>query len=84
MIIPAVPTTALADSNGNVTNPWRIYFEQLSNQLQVNLFATYEELTTAQINAIPSGQRNGRFIYDTDAGVLKTGFNDTFATVTTI
>ncbi len=124
MIIPSVPITPIVDNNGNVTNEWRIYFEQLSNQLQTffpnsgyifpfksnselvdlddpsligriaygeeqkNMQAnttgnykpltTYEELTTLEISAIPSGQRNGRFIFDTDLNVLLAGANDSF------
>ena len=45
--------------------------------------STYEELSTAEINAIPAGERNGRFIFDTDVTELKVGFNDSFLTVTT-
>lgn len=43
---------------------------------------TYEELTTAQAAAIPSGERNGRVIYETD-GANRTllGSNDTFITL---
>jgi len=44
---------------------------------------TYEELSTSEINDIPSGERNGRFIFDTDITELKVGFNDSFLTVTT-
>lgn len=83
MIIPSVPRSPIADKNGNVSNEWRLYFDQLSNQLQVNLLTTYDELTTAEIAAIPSGERNGKFIFDTDTVTLKVGFNDAFATVTT-
>lgn len=85
MIIPFVPNanTPLVGEDGNITNEWRLYFDQLSNQLQVNLLTTYDELTTAEIASISSGERNGKFIYDTDAGTLKVGFNDAFATVTT-
>lgn len=83
MIIPSVPRSPIADENGNVSNEWRLYFDQLTNQLQVNLLTTYDELITAEIAAIPSGQRNGKFIYDTDTTTLKVGFNDAFATVTT-
>lgn len=83
IIIPSVPTTRMVDASGNVTNSWRIYFEQLSRQLQTNVVTTYEEFSTVQINAIPSGERNGRFIYDTDTGQLKVGFNDAFAVVDT-
>ena len=45
--------------------------------------STYEELPTADINAIPAGERDGRFIFDTDVTELKVGFNDSFLTVTT-
>lgn len=42
---------------------------------------TYEELTQAQVNAIPSGQRNGRIIFETDTGDTKLGTNNTFITL---
>ena len=45
--------------------------------------STYEELTSTEISAIPSGQRDGRFIFDTDTSDLKFGVNDSFLTVTT-
>lgn len=83
MIIPFVPISQIISSDGKLNTDWRIYFEQLSNQLQVNQFATYDELTAVEISSIPSGQRNGRFVLDTDTGTLKVGFNDAFATVTT-
>ncbi len=127
MIIPSVPITKFIDNAGYVTSEWRIYFEQLSNQLQsffpnsgyifpfksnaelddlddpslvgriaygeeqknmqVNTtgnykpLTTYEELTTLEISAIPSGQRNGRFIFNTDLTVLLAGSNDTFIVI---
>lgn len=85
MIIPFVPNAKvpLVGENGIVSNEWRLYFEQLTNQLQVNLLTTYDELTTAEIADIPSGQRNGKFIFDTDTATFKVGFNDAFATLTT-
>lgn len=129
MRISSVPLTPIADKRGNVATEWRLYFEQLTNQLQSNLLGigyklpqatnarvnelvapdlqgamiynnesknvqantdgkykpvnTYEELTSDDIAAIPAGQRNGRFIYDTDNALLKVGFNDAFYTVTT-
>jgi hypothetical protein len=129
MKILSVPITPIAEKNGNVSTQWRLYFEQLTNQLQRGLLDigyklpqannekiaslvatdlqgamiynnesknvqantdgnykpvnTYEELTSASIAEIPSGQRNGRFIYDSDNAVLKVGFNDAFYTVTT-
>jgi hypothetical protein len=129
MKILSVPITPIAEKNGNVSTQWRLYFEQLTNQLQRGLLDigyklpqannekiaglvasdlqgamiynsesknvqantdgnykpvnTYEELTSAEIAEIPSGQRNGRFIYDSDSEVLKVGFNDEFYAVTT-
>jgi hypothetical protein len=65
-----------------------IYNREQKN-MQVNTaenykpLSTYEELSTAEINDIPTGERNGRFIYDTDDTALKVGFNDSFLTVTT-
>ncbi len=124
MITPSVPITKFLDNDNHVTSEWRIYFDQLSNQLQsvfpdsgyifpfkstaelddlddpslvgriaynkeqknmqVNTtgnykpLTTYEELTTVEMSAIPSGQRNGRFIFDTNLGQLFAGSNDTF------
>lgn len=43
---------------------------------------TLEQLTTTEIDAIPSGKRNGRFFHDTTTGDLKIGFNDQIKTVT--
>lgn len=129
MKISSVPIAPISEKNGNVSTPWRLYFEQLTNQLQGALLDigyklpqannqkinslvnsdlqgamiynhesknvqantdgnykpvnTYEELTNAEIADIPSGQRNGRFVYDTDNALLKVGFNDAFYTVTT-
>ena len=66
-----------------------IIYNREQKNMQVNTdesykpLNTYEALSTADINAIPTGERNGRFIYDTDATELKVGFNDSFLTVTT-
>ena len=129
MNILSLPNDRIVDSSGNITTPWRVYLEQLTNQLQQSFLDigwkvqsagndvidglvasdlsgalifnnesknmqvntegsykpinTYEQKTTADIADIPSGQRNGRFIYDTDTGQLKVGFNDNFNVVTT-
>ncbi|MGB1309581.1 MAG: hypothetical protein ACPG47_00140 [Leucothrix sp.] len=128
MNIPSVPHSTLTQSDGNVSNEWRVFFTQLVNQLQSNvsdegfitptqsstdigllntsqsiggvihdsdaknlkgntdgtykILTTHERLTGADISAIPSGQRDGRWIVDTDTGDLKVGMNDTFMTVT--
>ena len=42
---------------------------------------TYEEATSAQIAAIPSGQRNGRIIFNTDTSDTVLGTNDGFITL---
>jgi hypothetical protein len=39
---------------------------------------TYEEATSAKVAAIPSGQRNGRIIYQTDLHTTVIGINDAF------
>lgn len=39
---------------------------------------TYEEATSAQVAAIPSGQRNGRIIYQTDLMSTVIGINNAF------
>ena len=56
---------------------------QVNTEESYKPVSTYEELSTSEINGIPTGERNGRFIYDTDATELKVGFNDNFLTVTT-
>lgn len=88
MIIPAVPNAPIADKDGNVNNEWRLYFESITKQLQFGfpanvLTATYQEQTTAEIASLPSGERNGKFIFDTDTVTFKAGFNDMFKTLTT-
>ena len=56
---------------------------QVNTEQSYKPVTTYEALPTADINAIPTGERNGRFIFDTDVAELKVGFNDSFLTVTT-
>ena len=56
---------------------------QVNTEESYKPVSTYEQLNTSEINGIPSGERNGRFIYDTDTDDLKVGFNDNFLTVTT-
>lgn len=47
-----------------------------------NIVVTYDgELTTTEINAIPSGKRNGRVFWDTTTNQLKMGGNDTFIVI---
>ena len=53
-----------------------------SNGVLKNM-TTLENLTTDEIDNVPSGQRDGRFFGDTDTGELKIGVNDTILTVTT-
>lgn len=54
---------------------------KINTQGTFNIITTYEELTSAQVGTIPSGERNGRFIYETDTGDLKFGVNNLFKTV---
>jgi len=81
MIFPSVPISEMVDKNGNVTTHWRIFFDQLISQLQLNTIVTYEELESTQIASIPSGERNGRMIYDTDLSSLFMGANDSFIAI---
>lgn len=81
MIFPSVPLSPIVDENGNVSTQWRIYFEQTTSQLQTIPLVTYEELSSAEIAAIPSGERNARMIYDTDLGQLFMGANDGFIAI---
>ena len=36
-VIPAVPLTNIVDEKGQLVNQWRLYFEQLSIALQLQL-----------------------------------------------
>lgn len=81
MIIPAVPISPIVDKDGTVSTTWRIFFEEVVRALQNVDLVTYEELTTAERTAIPSGQRNARMIYDTDLGALFMGANDSFIAI---
>lgn len=56
---------------------------QVNTEQSYKPVSTYEELSTSEIDDIPSGERNGRFIFDTDTTQLKVGFNDNFLTITT-
>lgn len=81
MNIPSPPIVPIADRSGNITTAWRIYFEETARLFQTLNLVTYEELTTAQRNAIPSGQRDARMVYDTDLNALFMGANDSFIAI---
>ena len=55
----------------------------INNDGEYRNVSTLENLTSAQIAAIPSGKRNGRFITDTTTNKLKIGINDAFVEITT-
>ncbi len=57
-------------------------FTQINTDGIYKNVSSYEELSTSAIGDIPAGQRNGRFILETDTGDLKVGVDDTFKTVT--
>lgn len=48
-----------------------------------NPLTTYHEFTTAELNAIPSGARNGKIVYNTTTDSVFIGVNDEFREVTT-
>lgn len=141
MNITNIPLNEMVDKDGKIHHSWRIFFNQIVNQMQTFLsderyklpdqpvkentsvsdlnikdseggllydniekvgkintedghnnvqdpptysfkrIATYEQLTQSQVNAIKSGQRNGRIIFETDTGMTKLGSNDTFITL---
>lgn len=141
MNITNIPLHPLIDEKGEMHPGWRIWFNQITNQLQTFLgnekytlphqpmltgttvadlnvrsseggilydnttkngmlntedgystnppnttysfkrVVTYEEATTSQIAAIPSGQRNGRIIFNTDTMATVLGSNDAFITL---
>lgn len=87
--LPTQSNTTVPVLNNNVDkNIGGILYNESSKTTQVNTngifnnVATYEELTAAQVSAIASGERNGRFIFETDTGDLRVGMNDLFKTVT--
>ena len=138
MNITNIPLTEVVGPDKKITPHWRVFFNQMVNQMQTFLgdekyvlpsqpatssttiedlnvrksegsilydnqtktgkintedghstpatysfktMVTYEELTQAQVNAIPSGQRNGRIIFETDTSDTKLGSNNTFITL---
>lgn len=136
MNIPSVPNAPMVDKNGNISDNWRIFMEQMIGQLQVNVsddgyitpfrdendiaqlnkqaseggllystdaksvkanvivprgttpnfedtyeyspMSTYHELTNDQMNAIPSGQRNGKVVKNTTDTKTYLGTGDAF------
>ncbi len=86
--LPTQPDTNVSILNNVTKNTGSLLFNNTSKTGQINTdgiyknLATYEELTAAQVSAIASGERNGRFIFETDTGDLRVGMNDTFKTVT--
>ena len=93
-LLPQQPTINVlklneaVDKFGNKKNPGSILYNSTTKSGQINndgiykTLATYEELTAAEITSIPSGERNGRFIFETDTGDLRVGMNNLFKTVT--
>lgn len=143
MNIPNIPLEDLLNKDAKLQPSWRVWFNQIINQLQTNvsdegyqlpqqsennisqlniqkgvgglLFSaeqqlqklnvpvpretapgsgsfdtsyeysntsTYHELTDNEMNAIPSGSRNGKIINNTTDGEGYIGLNDTFVKVT--
>lgn len=86
-VLPSQDHKNVAILNTNSGNVGSILYNNESKSGQINTegtyknLVTYEEMTDTQVNAIPSGQRNGRIIYETNTGDLKIGFNDEFKTV---
>lgn len=133
MNITNVPNAPMINEDGQVGHEWRIFFNQMVNQIHnflsderylhprvdtsdetklniednesgilynneekshkvnqgkvypsapsasfVNMATYVGELSTAQINEIPSGQRNSKTVYNTTTGQLLYGANDTF------
>lgn len=84
---PAANVTRLNNAVDTNKNTGGILFNSTSKSAMVNThgsfknIVTYEEMTSAQVLAIPSGERNGRIIYETDSFATKLGSNDTFITL---
>lgn len=85
---PTQNTLSITHLNGIDNNIGTVLYNETSKTVQVNTdevykpLATYEELTAAQVSAIPAVERNGRFIFETDTGDLRVGMNNLFKTVT--
>lgn len=67
--------TAKLNTENNSTDPGT------QSTYKFKTMVTYEELTAAQVAAIPSGQRNGRIIYKTDSMQTVLGTNNAFITL---
>lgn len=86
-IIPHQDQDTIAQLNTDDTKGGILYdkegeFAQVNTNGVFKNVGTYEELSTDDINAIPSGKRNGRLLLDTDTGDLKIGMNDEIKTIT--
>lgn len=50
-------------------------------EYKFKIIVTYEEMNSTKLATIPSGEKNGRIIYETDTGMVKLGANDAFITL---
>lgn len=86
--LPAQTDDTIQKLNNKDKNLAGMVYNSSAKSVQVNTdgnfktICSYEEMNSTDVTNIPSGQRNGRFIYETDSGLLKVGRNNEFKTVT--
>ncbi len=57
------------------------YIGVANPEYRFKIIVTYEEMNTAKVSTIPSGERNCRIIFVTDTGMTHLGTNNMFITL---
>jgi len=88
MNIPNLPhiSTPLTVDGGRIHDDWYKYFNQLTNELQINVSqegTSIPEQTTLNINNIEAKLKTPTLIYDSDLNIPKISVNGVFKTITT-
>lgn len=84
MNIPNLPLDAIVDQSGKLTDPWKVFFEQLISELQKNVSNEgyiLPEQPTSNIALLTD--LKGAIIYDSDNDLAKVNLNGTFRTILT-
>lgn len=87
MNVPNYPQSKIVNSDGSITDDWKLFFDQLITQSQSNLsnegFVPPSQPTT-NISQIEPGAQNGTLLYDDTTHELKTNINGTFKVIQTV
>ncbi len=94
------PTANINAMNNNIKSDGNFLYDSDEGVMKVNNFASTtgitgtnvykeiytrpEQLTAAQVAAIPTAQINGKWVFETDSAKLKYGINNVFREVTYI